>query len=98
MRRFEELQALVAVVETGSFTAAADRLDMAKSAVSRRVAALEERLGVQLLMLFLLTPVEQACKHIHTVYKYKRKFKELSATGFMACHGNSNIRSRPPCP
>ena len=49
MRRFEELQALVAVVETGSFTAAADRLDMAKSAVSRRVAALEERLGVQLL-------------------------------------------------
>ena len=49
MRRFEELQALVAVVETGSFTAAAERLDMAKSAVSRRVSALEERLGVQLL-------------------------------------------------
>ena len=46
MRRFEELQALVAVVETGSFTAAAERLDMAKSAVSRRVSALEERLGV----------------------------------------------------
>jgi len=49
MRRFEELQALVAVVETGSFTAAAERLDMAKSAVSRRISALEERLGVQLL-------------------------------------------------
>ena len=49
MHRFEELQAFVAVVETGSFTAAADRLDAAKSAVSRRVSALEDRLGVQLL-------------------------------------------------
>ncbi len=49
MDRFEDLQAFVAVVEAGSFTAAAERLDTAKSAVSRRVAALEERLGVQLL-------------------------------------------------
>ena len=49
MDRFEDLQAFVAVVETGSFTAAADRLDAAKSAVSRRVAGLEQRLGVQLI-------------------------------------------------
>jgi DNA-binding transcriptional LysR family regulator len=49
MDRFEDLQAFVAVVESGSFTAAADRLDTAKSAISRRIAALEERLGVQLL-------------------------------------------------
>ena len=49
MRRFEELQAFVTVVETGSFTAAAERLGAAKSAVSRRVATLEDRLGVQLL-------------------------------------------------
>jgi DNA-binding transcriptional LysR family regulator len=49
MDRFEDLQAFVAVVEAGSFTAAADRLDIAKSAISRRVSALEERLGVQLL-------------------------------------------------
>lgn len=49
MHRFEELRAFVAVVEAGSFTAAADRLDSAKSAVSRRVSALEDRLGVQLL-------------------------------------------------
>lgn len=49
MDRFEDLQAFVAVVETGSFTAAADRLDTAKSAVSRRIAALEKRVGVQLL-------------------------------------------------
>jgi DNA-binding transcriptional LysR family regulator len=49
MHRFEDLQAFVAVVEAGSFTAAADRLGMAKSAVSRRMSALEARLGVQLL-------------------------------------------------
>ena len=49
MDRFEDMQAFVAVVETGSFTAAADRLDSAKSAISRRVSALEERLGAQLL-------------------------------------------------
>jgi DNA-binding transcriptional LysR family regulator len=49
MDRFEDLQAFVTVVETGSFTAAADRMNVAKSAVSRRVTALEERLGVQLL-------------------------------------------------
>jgi DNA-binding transcriptional LysR family regulator len=49
MDKFEDLQAFVAVVEAGSFTAAADRLNSAKSAVSRRISALEERLGVQLL-------------------------------------------------
>lgn len=49
MDRFEDLQAFVAVVEAGSFTAAAERLDAAKSAISRRVSSLEERLGVQLL-------------------------------------------------
>jgi len=49
MHKFEDLQAFVAVVEAGTFTAAAERLDLAKSAISRRVSALEERLGVQLL-------------------------------------------------
>ena len=49
MRRFRNLEAFIAVVEAGSFTAAAERLGIAKSAVSRRVSALEERLGVQLL-------------------------------------------------
>lgn len=49
MDRFDDMTTFVAVVEAGSFTAAADRLDVAKSVVSRRVSALEERLGVQLL-------------------------------------------------
>ena len=49
MDRFDDMTAFVAVAEAGSFTAAADRLDVAKSAVSRRISALETRLGVQLI-------------------------------------------------
>ncbi len=43
------MQIFVAVVETGSITAAAARLDLAKSAVSRRLAELEADLGVSLI-------------------------------------------------
>lgn len=49
MDRFEDIRAFVAIVETGSFTAAAERLELAKSAVSRRVASLEARLGAELI-------------------------------------------------
>lgn len=49
MDKFANLQAFVAVVETGSFSKAADRLDVAKSMVSRRVSQLEAALQVQLL-------------------------------------------------
>lgn len=48
MNQFEELQTFVRVVETGSISRAADRLAVAKSAVSRRISDLEQRLGVQL--------------------------------------------------
>lgn len=41
--------AFLRVAETGSFTAAGTRLGIPKSTVSRRVARLEEKLGVQLL-------------------------------------------------
>jgi len=49
MDRFAEMQMFVRVVETGSFSGAAERLQVAKSAVSRRLAELESRLGAQLL-------------------------------------------------
>ena len=39
----------VAVVEAGSFTAAAERLQISTAQVSRQVNALEQRLGLQLL-------------------------------------------------
>jgi DNA-binding transcriptional LysR family regulator len=44
-----DLQTFVAVVNAGSFTAAAQRMGRSKAVVSRQVKALEERLGAQLL-------------------------------------------------
>lgn len=46
---FAGVEAFAAVVETGSFTAAAERLQTAKSSISDTIRALEERLGVRLL-------------------------------------------------
>ncbi|MCM2506076.1 LysR family transcriptional regulator [Aureimonas altamirensis] len=46
--RFEDLRALVAVVSAGGFAAGAERLGIAKSAVSRRIRELEDRLGARL--------------------------------------------------
>ncbi|MFI5444692.1 LysR family transcriptional regulator [Polaromonas sp. UC242_47] len=47
--RLEDIEAFVAVVETGSISAAAVRLDVAKSVISKRVTNLESCLGVALL-------------------------------------------------
>jgi DNA-binding transcriptional LysR family regulator len=49
MDRFDAMQAFVRVVEVGSFSGAAERLDVTKSVVSRRVAELERSLGAELL-------------------------------------------------
>ena len=49
MNKFADLEALIAVVESSSFSAAAERLNLAKSVVSRRISQLEERLGSKLL-------------------------------------------------
>lgn len=46
---FEELNSFIAVVDTGSFTAAGEQLGQTASAVSRSVARLEEKLGASLL-------------------------------------------------
>lgn len=48
MSKFDEIQTFAQIVESGSITAAAERLAVAKSAVSRRLAELEARLGVEL--------------------------------------------------
>lgn len=49
MDRFALLQNFVRVVDAGSISAAAQRWEIAKSAVSRRLSELEESLGVQLM-------------------------------------------------
>ena len=49
MSRLEDAEVFVAVVDAGGFTAAATALGVTQPAVSRRIAALEARLGVRLL-------------------------------------------------
>jgi DNA-binding transcriptional LysR family regulator len=60
MDRFAAMATFAAVVETGSFSAAARRLAVGQPAVSKSVAQLEARLGVRLLMRSTrgLTPTE----------------------------------------
>ena len=48
MLKTEELQAFVQIVDAVTITAAAERLGLAKSAVSRRLSELEDELGVEL--------------------------------------------------
>jgi len=48
MLKTEEIQAFVQIVEAATITAAAERLGLAKSAVSRRLSELEDELGVEL--------------------------------------------------
>src|SRR3954471_18862862 len=49
MNRFQELNAFIAVVEAGGFSAAARRTGDSQPAVSKAIGALEKRLGVRLL-------------------------------------------------
>ncbi len=60
MDRLAAMETFVCVVETGSFSAAARRLDIGQPAVSKTIAALEKRLAVSLLLRSTrgLTPTE----------------------------------------
>lgn len=46
--RFDDVMAFVRVMEAGSITAAADRMNLSKSGISKRIADLECALGVEL--------------------------------------------------
>ncbi|HEY2464053.1 MAG TPA: LysR family transcriptional regulator [Steroidobacteraceae bacterium] len=50
MNRLAAMEVFVLVVETGSFSAAARQLDVGQPAISKTIAQLEARLGVQLLI------------------------------------------------
>ena len=50
MNQLEDMQIFVSTVDAQSFTAAADKLGLSKQFISRRIMALEERLGARLLI------------------------------------------------
>lgn len=60
MDRLAVMETFIYVVETGSFSAAARRLNIGQPAVSKTIAALEKRLAVSLLLRSTrgLTPTE----------------------------------------
>ncbi|HHJ20351.1 MAG TPA: LysR family transcriptional regulator, partial [Gammaproteobacteria bacterium] len=43
-------ETLIAVIDTGGFSSAADSLGVSQSTVSRRIAALEKKLGGKMLL------------------------------------------------
>ena len=49
MDKLDAMQTFVRVAETGSFIAVANQLQVARSVVTRQVAALEKHLGTQLI-------------------------------------------------
>jgi DNA-binding transcriptional LysR family regulator len=87
MDRFASMEAFIYVVETGSFSAAARQLGVGQPAVSKIIAQLEDRLGVQLLIRSTqgLTPTESG----HGFYERAKRALEEAEEAEVAARGAS---------
>jgi DNA-binding transcriptional LysR family regulator len=87
MDRLAAMEAFVLVVDSGSFSAAARRLNVGQPAVSKLVAQLEERLGVKLLVRTThgLTPTEAGLNY----YERARRSIEEADEAELAARGAS---------
>jgi DNA-binding transcriptional LysR family regulator len=85
MDRLAAMQAFVLVVDTGSFSAAARRIDVGQPAISKLVAQLEDRLGVKLLVRTTrgLTPTEAGLNY----YERARRSIEEADEAELAARG-----------
>ena len=80
MRRWDLIDTFVSVVDAGSFSAAAARLGVSKSLVSRKISTLEKELGTQLL--FRTTRQINPTDAGHQLYlKSSRLFSSLEEAG-----------------
>src|SRR6202023_3381692 len=97
MDRLAAMEAFVLVVDTGSFSAAARRLNVGQPAVSKLVAQLEERLGVKLLVRTTrgLTATEAGLKYYERARRSIEEADEAESAARGAGSGNRNF-SRPP--
>lgn len=87
---FSAIPVFVAVIECGSFSAAAERLGMTKSAVSKRISVLEDNLGVRL---FSRTTRSLALTEAGERFSdYARNALMLADEGFNALH---NLQDKP---
>jgi DNA-binding transcriptional LysR family regulator len=87
MDRLAAMETFVAVVDSGSFSAAAGRLNVGQPAVSKLVAQLEDRLGVKLLVRSTrgLTATEAGLKY----YQGARRSIEEAEEAELAARGAS---------
>ena len=93
MDRLVAMEAFVLVVDTGSFSAAARRLNVGQPAVSKLVAQLEERLGVKLLVRTTrgLTATEAGLKYYE---RARRSIEEADEAESAARGAGSGLTGR----
>jgi DNA-binding transcriptional LysR family regulator len=83
MDRFAVMETFICVVETGSFSAAARRLQVGQPAVSKSIAQLEDRLGVRLILRSTrgLTPTDAGQQYYE---RAKRSIEEANEAELLA--------------
>ncbi|HUB89867.1 MAG TPA: LysR family transcriptional regulator [Dyella sp.] len=93
MDRFASMETFVCVVEAGSFSAAARRLNVGQPAVSKSIAQLEDRLGVRLLLRSTrgLTPTE-AGQHYYE--RARRSIEEANEAELVARGAGKGLAGR----
>jgi DNA-binding transcriptional LysR family regulator len=93
MDRLAAMEAFVLVVDTGSFSAAARRLNVGQPAVSKLVAQLEDRLGVKLLVRTThgLTPTEAG---LHYYERARRSIEEADEAELAARGAGKGLSGR----
>jgi DNA-binding transcriptional LysR family regulator len=93
MDRMAAMEAFVVVVDTGSFSAAARRLNVGQPAVSKTVAQLEERLGVKLLVRTTrgLTATEAGLNYYE---RARRSIEEAEEAELAARGAGSSLRGK----
>jgi DNA-binding transcriptional LysR family regulator len=93
MDRFAVMETFICVVETGSFSEAARRLNVGQPAVSKSIAQLEDRLGVRLLLRSTrgLTPTE-AGQHYYE--RAKHSLEEANEADLVARGAGKGLSGR----
>jgi DNA-binding transcriptional LysR family regulator len=93
MDRLAAMEAFVLVVDSGSFSAAARRLDVGQPAVSKLVAQLEDRLGVKLLVRTThgLTATEEGLNYYE---RARRSLQEAEEAELAARRAGSGLFGR----
>lgn len=96
MNEFEQLRYFITIVEAGSASKAAETLNVAVSAVSRRLKELEQRLGVQLLQrttrtMHLTEPGHQFYLDARRILESLEEAKENITQGALALSGTIKV-------